>query len=232
MEPHGFIYMTTNQVNGKKYIGQSSYSKRNWRTYLGSGKVLKAALKKYGKQNFTREIIMNCFTKEDTDFMERHFIEFHDAMVSTEFYNISPGGKASLGFTGKKLSPEHLAAIKDKCQNRVISDRLREQSKINGLSNRNKRYNRSAGKGKDHPKSIQITIDGIEYETLSAAAKATNLSHHQVRKIAGLYKSKPRKQSPNSIPIVIDGIEYISLSVAAKSTAYTLHQIRKLAGLY
>ena len=39
---YGFIYETTNNVNGMKYIGQKAYDKRgNWKTYLGSGVYLK-----------------------------------------------------------------------------------------------------------------------------------------------------------------------------------------------
>jgi group I intron endonuclease len=194
MNPYGFIYITTNTINGKQYIGQSNYIKRNWRTYLGSGKALKAALKKYGKENFSREIIMDCSTKEDLNAMERHFIHINDAIKSPEYYNISPGGKASLGFTGKTLSPEHLNAIKTKCQNRVITDHMRQQSAINCKRTHSSAEKKSRNRklsSKDNPKSISITIDGVEYETLSTAAKSTPYSYHQIRKMAGLYKPKP-----------------------------------------
>lgn len=58
MELINFIYITTNIVNGKKYIGKhTGYVDDN---YLGSGSLLKKAISKYGKQNFRREIIVIC----------------------------------------------------------------------------------------------------------------------------------------------------------------------------
>ena len=46
---YGFVYITTNHVNGKQYIGQRKYDKQGkWKEYLGSGVVLSKAIKKYG----------------------------------------------------------------------------------------------------------------------------------------------------------------------------------------
>ena len=63
---YGFVYITTNHVNGKQYIGQRKYDKQGkWKEYLGSGVVLSKAIKKYGLENFSKEIIENCETKEE-----------------------------------------------------------------------------------------------------------------------------------------------------------------------
>ena len=51
LDPYGFIYITTNMINGKKYIGQKMFRER-WKKYIGSGKLLKRAVNKYGKENF------------------------------------------------------------------------------------------------------------------------------------------------------------------------------------
>ena len=65
---YGFVYITTNHINGKKYIGQKRYDKANkWKSYLGSGIHLKRAINKYGSENFSKEIIEDCKTKERLD---------------------------------------------------------------------------------------------------------------------------------------------------------------------
>jgi hypothetical protein len=58
------IYCITNLINGKKYIGSDSNNNPN---YLGSGTHIKKAIKKYGRENFTKTIIN---TVTDLDIMK------------------------------------------------------------------------------------------------------------------------------------------------------------------
>lgn len=48
----GYIYKTTNKVDGKIYIGQKKSDRFLENTYHGSGLYLLRAMKKYGKENF------------------------------------------------------------------------------------------------------------------------------------------------------------------------------------
>lgn len=87
----GYVYITTNLVNGKRYIGKRSLPEFDV-NYLGSGKLLKRAIKKYGKDNFKCEVIKWCETEEELNNSERYYIKEYNAQKSDMFYNISEGG--------------------------------------------------------------------------------------------------------------------------------------------
>ena len=109
---YGFIYITTNHVNGKKYIGQKSYSQSNWKSYLGSGIYLNRAINKYGKENFSKEIIENCETKEMLDEREKYWIDYYDAVESDDFYNIASGGDGGNTIAGYSESEKRNLSAK------------------------------------------------------------------------------------------------------------------------
>lgn len=90
---YGFIYLTTNIINGKKYIGLCTAHRADAKWYLGSGSLIKGAVKKYGRKAFTREILEECSDSESLCNAERKWIEYYNAVESDEFYNIAEGGK-------------------------------------------------------------------------------------------------------------------------------------------
>lgn len=101
MKPYGFIYITTNNINNKKYIGQRKIQNNSEdKTYLGSGTILKNAIKKYGRDNFTREIIAFAHTKDELDNLEEYYISLYNATTSEDYYNIHAGGKGGSKFAG------------------------------------------------------------------------------------------------------------------------------------
>lgn len=75
MKPIGFVYLTTNLVNGKVYVGQYTFKKEKWlnATYLGSGTVFEQALKKYGRKNFKRKILKLCYTINQLNGWETYY---------------------------------------------------------------------------------------------------------------------------------------------------------------
>lgn len=92
-----FCNLTTNLINGKQYVG--SHSTNNPKdNYLGSGKALRLAIKKYGRKNFKREILKQCEFIEEARKLEEIFIRQLNTL-SPIGYNISEIGGS--GITGK-----------------------------------------------------------------------------------------------------------------------------------
>ena len=56
-------------------VKDTMIQKKKWKLYLGSGKILKDAIKKYGRDNFTVEILENCKTKELLNDREKYWIK-------------------------------------------------------------------------------------------------------------------------------------------------------------
>lgn len=101
---YGFIYITTNNINGKKYIGQKKYDKRGyWKNYLGSGTAIKSAINKYGKQNFTKQIIEECESKDVLNEREKYWIGYYNAYNSKDFYNMTFGGDGGDTYSNHNL---------------------------------------------------------------------------------------------------------------------------------
>ena len=91
-----YIYRITNLVNGKTYIGQHKYKKLD-DNYMGSGTYLARAKKKYGIENFKKEILYsNIQYKETADDMERFAIAKERAIGKGE-YNLADGGGGPSG---------------------------------------------------------------------------------------------------------------------------------------
>jgi len=88
-----FIYLTTNTENGKQYVGDHSTYKENFDPYyIGSGRpYFKNAIKKYGRQNFKREILEFFDTKKEAFDAQEKYIQHYNTLVPNG-YNISPKG--------------------------------------------------------------------------------------------------------------------------------------------
>lgn len=102
------IYKTTNLINGKIYIGQDTNNDPN---YYGSGLLLKKAIKKYGKNNFIKQIIEYCDTNEILDEREVYYIKKYDSI--NKGYNLSTGGTGGPNFLNKSHSEETKEKMKN-----------------------------------------------------------------------------------------------------------------------
>lgn len=139
---YGYIYITTNNINNKKYIGQHKSDKFDY-SYKGSGKIIIQAFNKYGKENFKVELLEWCNSKNSLNQKEKYWIEYYKATTDNNFYNISKGGEGhSCQAWNKGLNKEIDNRIKN------ISEKMKIQAKTN--ENLQKIYhNKSSNKQKE-----------------------------------------------------------------------------------
>jgi hypothetical protein len=108
----GFVYMITNTISGRKYIGKklAKFSKTtlktvklkngtkkkkkirskidsDWRTYYGSSPELTKDVVALGTENFSREILFICKSKAECSYIEAREQFTRKVLESTDYYN-------------------------------------------------------------------------------------------------------------------------------------------------
>jgi hypothetical protein len=159
-----YFYKTTNLINGMFYYGSGSKV-----DYLGSGKHLIRAIKKYGKENFRIEKLRFFKTREDAFYYEDRFLKLYKVNSLVESYNLTNSGDN--GTYGLKMSQES----KDKMS-------LSKKGKIVSLETKDKM--REANTGKTHSQETK--------DKMSAAKQ--NVSQETKDKMSAAKKGKPHSQ--------------------------------------
>lgn len=97
-----YVYIIENKINGKKYIGFCKDDDSI--KYMGSGVRLKAAFEKYGKDNFTKEILKYFDTESEARYYEEKIISECNAVDDPNYYNLTKGGYGGFGEEARRKS--------------------------------------------------------------------------------------------------------------------------------
>lgn len=143
MKPYGYVYEIVNNINGKTYIGQRKLSlDTSWDDYYGSGRLIKQAIKKYGKENFSKYLLIYSYSREELNEKESFYIQSTINDKTRGSYNIFKGVPFKNPLDYHELSPE----IKKDWANRIShgvkkSDKFKkamnERKYRNNISNQN-----------------------------------------------------------------------------------------------
>jgi GIY-YIG catalytic domain len=106
-----YIYKITNTINGRWYIGKTNGQDPN---YMGSGKLLKQAYAKYGKENFEKSILEICSTEQELNQREQHWISESGALTDPLSYNLAEGGSG--GDLSKYIPYDKIDYSNHKCK--------------------------------------------------------------------------------------------------------------------
>lgn len=176
MQPNNnyMVYMHTNTINNKKYVGITFHKNPNRRWGNGEGykqqKRFYAAIKRYGWYSFVHEIIFDNLTETEAKSLEIKLIAEYNLTDPNYGYNVSIGGDGYHKYeteeeahevylarqkrihNNRKLDPEK--NLKDKESNKrsreaIYADPVKKQQYIEKcLENYRTRYNTEEGKAK------------------------------------------------------------------------------------
>lgn len=119
------VYLITNEISGKKYVGQTVQTlEQRWDKHnVSKGcPALSEAIKKYGRENFKIETIHKCLSREEMDFVEIFYIEFLNTKTPSG-YNLTFGGDGCLGY-------KHSCSAKEKIRNNATGRTFSEEARL------------------------------------------------------------------------------------------------------
>lgn len=145
------IYLITNKINNKKYVGQTwkkiSYRWQEHSTKEKSCVKLNRAIKKYGKDNFSVELLAICSSQYIADYLESYYIQEYNSIKAG--YNIREGGshgklsestksKISKALKGRTISPETIEKYRNRKQTQETKNKIGAKTKGQVLTDEHK----------------------------------------------------------------------------------------------
>ncbi len=221
-----YIYCISNIINGKMYVGLSTKNVKESKNYYGSGIAIGHAIKKYGKENFNKEILEICNTDGQLKKREIFWIKEMNTKAPNG-YNLTDGGDGVLNPTKHTL--------------KLRSDKMKllvgEKSPQWGM----KRSDETKLKMRNAQLGVPMTQSAKD--KLSKSITGRKLSKETCKKMSEYRMGKPiskkiidkiRKNQPSCTPILqIDKItnelitEYFSMQEASRQTGVPAGNICK-----
>lgn len=146
-----FIYLTKNIVNQKCYVGWHATNNLH-DGYIGSGKALISAIKKYGENNFITGII-DFYDKSIICEKEIFWIKEKNSLTPNG-YNLTVGGEGGDTWTLNPNKEEICKKISIKTKGKVVSEETREKMR-NRIVSSETRHKLSKPKSKEHRNKLK-----------------------------------------------------------------------------
>jgi len=162
------LYQVTNTVNGKIYVGVHKTKKLD-DGYMGSGKVINSAIKKYGIENFTR-VILEQFENSTAMFAREKEVVTEEFLAREDTYNLRRGGFGGFDYINSTISSEQKqrrSSKGGKATSKIRKENPEINDKVNRISSETLKQSHLLGKikyyqfaGRKHSEASKLKIGG------------------------------------------------------------------------
>lgn len=197
-----YIYLYTNKINNKKYIGQTNNVERRKREHKSNAfneksvnynAILHKAFRKYGYENFDFEILEEIENNDSNyiDEREQYWIDFYKTLITEFGYNILEGGRSN--FSRTVFSKEQIQDIKIMIKNKTSYQTICDKYNISKtfISNINNGFF-FKDDNEQYP-LCSYRIDTDTYDLLIEDLEQSDLSFSQLSKKYNLAESTVKK---------------------------------------
>ncbi len=204
-----FLYIITNQVNKKQYVGITKNPKDRWALHrCGHGsKLVFAAIRKYGQENFTFDILYDGPVQEIQD-LEITTIATLETRAPLG-YNLTEGGEGTSQYKPGKRQKPHSKETKQKISKSLTGKKQSPETV-------EKRRKKIIGKQRTEEQRAKYSASHIgvcHTPEVVERIRLKNLGRQQSEK----ERKKRSQTSGKARPVVLYGVEYSCLSKAANA---------------
>lgn len=190
------VYMHTNLLNWKRYIGLTRQEpKKRWASYE-SNTPIGRAFRKYGRENFKSEVLIDGLTKEEAERIEIYLIALFRSLTTQWGYNVEKGGSAR-----GKVSDETKEKIRRSQHSRWVED----YEGMYAISNTPEARRKQS-------ESLRATYQDPELRARLSAGLVQRWADEDYKAKMGKILSE---QNANNVAVICDGITYRSISYFA-----------------
>lgn len=173
------IYCITNKLNGMKYVGQTirSAEERFEEHARHNNTYIERTVKKYGKENFTVEVIDSALLIDDLNKKEKYWIRKLNTKKPNG-YNLCDGGDNTFGYIHRPESRLLMSQVQKVLGNQVGNKNHfygKKHSDETKLKMRTTHWNK---------KKVMNVKTGVVYDSCAEAARLNGLNRNMVARVA------------------------------------------------
>lgn len=208
-----FVYLITNKLNNKFYIGKTRYLNLRWSQHKCNAftkrkiSPLYTAFRKYGLENFKMTVLKQCNSDQEAYELERVLISLFKSNIRSIGYNLSKGGEGSGGFkVSQKNKEKYKNLYSGEKSHRSKLTNLEVENMINDYLSGNFTSKELANKYKINKNHVTRILNGYHYKDVNVKIDKETMQYlsnkNRIKNLARGEKNKSSKLTENDVRLI------------------------------